>query len=471
MTEVATATLSTPPPPRTRNLALLAFIGLSLSVSMATTQEETPEIGSPLYWALVIGAALLPLLDVGAIYRTLFGRGLLLLGFALTAGSWHLLTGDLRVVLQLGLMVWVAAWLSSDNARLCVRDLLGVYLASVVVGVALWLLTDLNQWGLVPGTTAEHYGVWRVSYFSNIAMSAMLSLAVTMVLTRTMASARAHSLVLGLALYFLVFSFVRTALIALLLYVALRWWFARQDHPSPRSLFWTALLVGIGINLMIATTNVVLEHLQEFPVISRLFLRGETGLTPEEIREQAYRPWLWMQHLILFETSPFLMGLGVFEFSEVQPEALLVGTTPAGNEALLTRLLATYGLPALLFVLYLISRLRESARQCDLWACACFPPIILLVMQWGNFFHPTDAIGAIFFLMIVHGSKAFADDPSALPASEGPETDLDEAAAHPQPLGNEVDGAAQAKESEAGAQARTLAPGRNAAIHPVPGQS
>ena len=79
----------------------------------------------------------------------------------------------------------------------------------------------------------------------------------------------------------------------------------------------------------------------------------------------------------------------------------------ASTTSLLTRLLAVYGLPALLFVFYLVSRLQRLARERDVWACACFPALLLLIMQWGNIYHPTSAIGGIFFLIIALGWRAF----------------------------------------------------------------
>lgn len=394
--------------PRARNLALLVFVIVSLLVTMSITQEETPEIGSLSYWLFIIAAGLLPLADAGAIIKTLLGRARLLLLFGLMAGAWHMMRGDGRVVLQLGLIIWVLAWVSTDKARLNLDDLLLVYILLVVIGLGVWILTDLNKWGLIPGSTIEEIGIWRVSFFPNIANTGMLSLAISLVLTRSTAMARAHPVVLGIALYFLLFSFVRTALIALTLYLALRWWFGRR-HRSARLLFWTSLLVGIGVNLIIASSAVVIDYVQQFPLLARLFLRGETGLTPEEIFQQLYRPWLWWQHLTIFANSPSLMGMGVFEFVDLQTQELNVGSTPGGSESLLTRLLAVYGLPAFLFMFYLISRLRRLARQRDLWACACFPAVMLLIMQWGNIFHPTSALGVIFFLMIVHGSKAFTE--------------------------------------------------------------
>ena len=58
-------------------------------------------------------------------------------------------------------------------------------------------------------------------------------------------------------------SFVRAALIAALIYAVLRWWSARK--PTATRLFWGSLLLGIGVNLAVASSVVVITYLQEFP--------------------------------------------------------------------------------------------------------------------------------------------------------------------------------------------------------------
>jgi hypothetical protein len=70
-------------------------------------------------------------------------------------------------------------------------------------------------------------------------------------------------------------------------------------------------------------------------------------------------------------------------------------------------LLATYGIAGALFTLYLVRRLRVLAWRDDRWACACFPAIFVLMMNWGSVFHPTDGIFIILTLMITKGSAGF----------------------------------------------------------------
>jgi hypothetical protein len=230
------------------------------------------------------------------------------------------------------------------------------------------------------------------------------------VLTKDRATARAHPITLAAATYFLVFSFVRTAFIAAVVYAGLRWWFERRPWRKPMRLFWVSAVVAVASILLIATSSAVVASFQHVPVVSTLLLQGKADLTPEEIFAQIYRPWLWWQQLVLFATSPALMGWGSAEFGVIKTDELIVGQEGAGSEALLTRLLAAYGAAGLLFTLYILGRLRAAARERDTWACAVFPPIALLMMNWGSVFHPTDALFVIFMLMVVRGAAGFSSE-------------------------------------------------------------
>lgn len=406
--------------PKGSNVALMLFVVISLMVSMSVTQQEAPEPGSFRYWLLVLPAALLPLTGLLPVVRTLVGGGWCLLLFLLSAGTWHFLKGDMRAVLQLGLLVWVMAWISSDAARLKTEHIVRLYLSLVFIGFIVYAVTDLNRWGPLPGLTVAEYGVWRVSFFPNIAFSAFLSLVVIMILTRQRVRLARHGFVLAVASYFLVTSFVRTALIALVMYGVLRWWFARR--PTPSRLFWGAVLMGFGVNLAIAGSVVVLDFLQHYPIVSRLFLRGEMQLSTEEIFQQLFRPWLWWEHMQQFFTSPSLMGWGAFEFEDLKKTALIEGQEQGDTVSLPTRLLAAYGIPGALFTVYLVLRLRVAACARDAWSCACFAPVLLLLLQWGSVFHPSDALFALFLMTVVRGSSAFhnsarAHDPTRSKAS------------------------------------------------------
>lgn len=391
------------------NTALLLFALASLAVSMSVGQEEEIDVGSTAYWLLILPAALLPLANTDALVRNLLGRARLLLAMLVLGAAWHLAMGDGRAAIQLGLLVWVLAWVSSARASFSVHQIAWAFTVFVAAGLALDVLTQLNPWGLLPGRTAEEYGIWRVSFFPNIANTGMFSLFVLLLLTRDMRLARRHALVFALAMYFLVFSFVRTALIGAVLYVVLRWWFERPRGPRGSHMAWVALGVAVAVNLMIAASALTLAMVQDFPWLSRLLLRGESGLSADEIFQQLYRPWLWGQHLMLFADSSAMMGHGSFDFAELQTNELIEGHPGIGSDALPTRMLAAYGLAGALFSIYLVVRLRALARADDRWACAAFPTVVLLMMNWGSMFHPSNAFFVFFLLVATRGSRGVID--------------------------------------------------------------
>jgi hypothetical protein len=226
-----------------------------------------------------------------------------------------------------------------------------------------------------------------------------------MVLTSSKQRVKSHPIVLAVAIYFLVFSFVRAALVAAVIYLTLRHFFNKYRRPRPARLFWIAVIVGFGFTLAIFFSAPILYLLQDYQVVSTFLLRGQTNLSTSDILYQLYRPWLWNAHIHLFFSSPGWMGWGssyqaIFDAGE-KPLAT------NGSESLPTRLLAIYGVAGILFTFYLVRRLRVSAFRDDRWACACFPAIFILMMNWGSVFHPTDGMFVILMLMITRGAAGF----------------------------------------------------------------
>lgn len=387
---------------------MMIFVTVGMCVNMSVSQlvNEGIAVGSFRYWLVVLMALLLPLPDLPQIAVTLLGRAKLLLFFLMIAGAWYLIMGDVRAVIQLLLLVYVLTWVSTDGAKLDVQDLTRLYFFIFLVGLGVIFFTNENLYGIIPGRSAVIWEPMRVSIFPNIAFSGILSLAMILILTKTPGLVRAHPIIFAMAVYFLVFSLVRTTLIAVVIYLIMRWWFSTYRVPAPKQMFWTAVIVAFGFNIVIALSAGLLYLLQHNVVISGLFLRGETDISIERIAYQLYRPWLWAVQFKLFATSPWWMGWGVFDFSE-----FTIGDAPplisGGTESLPTRLLTVYGIPAVLFTLYLLVRLRKLALEDDRWACACFPALFILMTNWGSAFHPTDALFVLLMLIMMRGSQGF----------------------------------------------------------------
>jgi hypothetical protein len=396
--------------PPVRNLAMLTYVTLSLFMGLLVHQTIAIERGSWQYYCFVAIAIVPPLFGLLDIVKSLLDRCRLLLFFLLLAGSWQLLVGDTRAAAQLLLFVYVLTWLSTDRATLDTRDLAKLYVALIFAGMIILEFTTFNPYSLVPGRAIAQFGVWRVSFFPNIAFSGILSLSMLLILTRDAKSARSHLVLIAVATYFLMFSFVRAAFLSALMYLMLRLWFVKWREPRPRLMFWIALCVTLGFIAASAFSPRLLYEMQDYPWVSALLLRGKTNMTIGEIAYQLYRPWLWNQQLNLFVSSPWWMGWGSADFYELvsrtikDPDTMLIS---AGSEALPTRLLVVYGVPGLLFTVYLVVRLRKLAFEDDRWACACFPALFTLMMSWGSVFHPVDALFVILLLIMTRGAKGF----------------------------------------------------------------
>ena len=132
-------------------------------------------------------------------------------------------------------------------------------------------------------------------------------------------------------------------------------------------------------------------------------------LEAEEIMAQMYRPWLWLQQVGLFLSSPYLMGWGSFDFFEMVVLPFDDRTATARGHGIAPHAaIVVVRLADPVFIGFLIGQLRRSAKNCDRWAVACFPVVLLLLMQWGSVFHPSDSMFLLFMLMLAKGSRGYA---------------------------------------------------------------
>lgn len=393
------------------NIPLVLFTFASMLQLMTVSQVENHEVGSFLYWVGLLPPLIIPLFHIRPIVQSFRSTGRALLFFLILGGGWHLLKGDIKAAYQLALLVCMLAIASSNAAVLSVRHLVYIYLAMVMVGILVFLFTDFNRWGLLPNQTPESFSSiqgWAISFYPNIANSGIFSFAMFLILSKNFKLDKRKVVVWAVVLYFMVFSFNRTALIGALLYLGLRWLFSRDGGMRPRLMLGVSTAAALGTCLFTASSAILLQFGQQYPIISKVLLKNATDLSREEILSQLYRPWLWGEHLRLFVTSPWMMGWGSFDFFSLLSKTH-EGLVSAGTEALPTRLLASYGLAAVFFLVFLFTSLRSLARQQDRWACACFPPIFFFMMSWGGVFHPTDALLIVFTMIIVRGKAAFIE--------------------------------------------------------------
>ena len=391
-------------------VSYIFFIINSIFASMLLHQEDSITPFSYLYFQIALPAIFIPLIWIKEILKYAVKDGWPLLIFLLSAGVWHLMMhGDVRVVLQLFLFNWVLLWCGALDIRLPTIGYLVIFLGAVLVGVFSYLTTDLNVWGLFPRETGSDYPVWRVSFFPNVVLTGIFSLFAALTVAMNRSGFWLRLFFNLLAFYFLVFSFVRTAFVSLAVFVAAVVWFS---HRQTRSwvMFAVPFCLAFGIHLLIIAAPSVLVILQDNSLISRLFLRGQTGLDASDIFAQLSRPWIWQQHVRIFLDSSYMMGAGNFDFQRLVGHAIGGEAKAAGSESLLTRLLATYGLPTIMLFYFMMKSLLRLAKSRDAFGCAVFPIVIVIAMSYGSVLHPTNFLFVLYFQLMIHGRNMFAEN-------------------------------------------------------------
>lgn len=386
-----------------RDLIVMGLLTWSLMMAMTVSQDYVAEQSTFRYLMFTMPIIIAALCRPLALTTALGGKAMWLVPFLFLSAAHHSIQGDFAAALQVGLLVLGLVWLCSPPVQFNRQDVYRLYGAFVAIGFFVWIATDFNRWGLIPGTTDPAYGIWRISFFSNIAFSGFFSLFVILVATKDGWRNSDNRYILALALYFLIFSYVRTAAICLVLYVFCQFIFRKINRPS--YLFLISLLISIAINVLIAFSSSLFNFLQDLPVISRLFLRGESQLTEFEIYQQLYRPWLWGEQLKLAVSSPYFLGWGSIPFVDlVQNSIFDYGLESGDSVSLPTKLLSQFGLAAIFFWIFLIVCLKQAADRMDRWGCAVFPVVFTAMMHWGSMFHVTDPMAILYFGLLVKGS-------------------------------------------------------------------
>lgn len=311
--------------------------------------------------------------------------------------------GDLASIRSTGLMVLTLLWLGGTRSWLRLATLNIYFLASIVVG-GIWFLLGLSDYGLLPGQYADgaDRGIeWRVSLFPFVPESGFLALVVLLV-NQVHGRGWSRICICALALYFVVFSGMRSALIALLLceiYVALN---SKRCGTRARKAQLVILIVTF-VGAIVASYAAPLMPILPGGVIGNYLFRTETfGDSDVSLSQSVYRAWLWLQHLDLFLSSP-LTGIGTFEFSSVVKESLIEGKDDSGSESFITSWLARLGLCFGPFLVYLWVLVRRAAAAADNLKGTIVLTFGVASLAYGSFIVPYNFMFIVLFCYLLHG--------------------------------------------------------------------
>ena len=236
--------------------------------------------------------------------------------------------GDAPTVLSAGLLALTLIWLTTAPAVIKLATINRVFVLSVLVA-GIFYAFGWSEYGLLPGQyrEGEDRGItWRVSLFPYVAESGFFAL-IVLLANQMHGRGLRRAIYVAAALYFLLLSGVRSALLGWLLclvFMAIdRHCALAAQHRFVRLRL--ALIAGLLLSfLAIVLSSTALQFFPELtqgPLGSYLLRAAADDVGAESIGQSVYRGWLWVQHIDLFVSSP-LVGVGQYEFASLTSRAL-----------------------------------------------------------------------------------------------------------------------------------------------------
>jgi hypothetical protein len=276
-------------------------------------------------------------------------------------------------------------------------DLLNsLFLLSIVVNGVLFLI-GMSIYAIIPGYSKDGELWWRVSLFPQVATSAYFCLVIFFVNVADR-GARLRRLCIVLSTYFLLFSGIRSALIAAFLaggYVMLVRT-GRLRRAGARILYLASTVV-VFVTSLFMTQLLLLVPAFGNPTLNMYLFRTSGGFESEaEAAKAIFRTWLWSEHLRIAAQNP-LFGIGTFDFFAVSSFDPMFADMSSGSEAYLTGLLARVGLPVILFVAAFVAAIMRGIRVDDETVPVVGLFLFLAMLAYGSFINAYDFV---FLVMI-----------------------------------------------------------------------
>jgi hypothetical protein len=247
----------------------------------------------------------------------------------------------------------------------------------------------LSEFSLLPGQTAflaaEGFD-WRISLFPLIPESAFFAL-VVILWNQLCGKGKARFAFIGLGLYILVFSGLRSALIAFLMaeacVAALHVRFFRRAW-LPEGLFVcmiaTFVLIVSAPHILATLTPIESESLNRY-----IFRADQVWQSEQEATKGAYRGWLWAKHLEIMLENPVL-GVGTFDILDhIDVGDPVASGTDTGWESFITAWLARAGLSGLLIPLVVLIAIRNAVRTGNLLGYCLGIVVTVTMLAYGSF--------------------------------------------------------------------------------------
>lgn len=310
--------------------------------------------------------------------------------------------GDLRTVSTMGLFSVTLIILFQVRPKISLGLINTLFILSALITTGMYFF-EYSLYTFVPGIGAHPDLPWRISPFPSVAEGALFAM-VVFIANLTIRSQRHRYPMLAFSAYMLVFSGIRTAIIAAAIsaiYVALN----RYEILRTRSARAIFLIGTIGLFVFSIFSSQLLLALPfaDSEIMQTLFFREEAlghFDADGQIGTAAVRNWIMTQHLSMFSGNP-LVGVGTFDFMmTTSGYGALDNSGGTGSEAFVTGLLARVGLLSIplfvaLFLMHL--SLRDDAAELSICGKIC---LIVGMISYGSFVNAYDIVFILLTLAI-----------------------------------------------------------------------
>lgn len=267
---------------------------------------------------------------------------------------------------------------------------------------ALAYLIGMNFCAIIPGFAHDQI-IWRVSIFPGPADTAYFCAPIILANIWYSKGVVLRRLSLALAVYFLLFTVIRSAAIGIGLAVIYIWLAGKPMFQTSfrRWVLITALLIAfIAMVLLPAILSLLLPADLDIPFLNQYLFHSAEGIEGEQgLSETMYRGWLWLQHISLYLQHP-LFGMGSYNLNDIIDEHILGPTHDySGTESLLTGLLSRLGVVAFLLFGALLTKMHQAVKAGEHAAVACGIVAIVMMICHGGIANTYN----VEFLMLMGG--------------------------------------------------------------------
>lgn len=398
------------PPGTTAYLVMLTYYWL-LEFLVSSGMEV--DRGGAVYLLYVVPVAIFSAVILATILgaRRLTTPARLILLYAGIVGSVAMVRGDVQTVATSVLFSATVATVFICALRPPVAFLNALFAGSILLESALFLLGK-SIYATVPGFSQDGELWWRVSIFPEVAPSAYFCL-IVLFANLVSEGERHRRLWIALAGYFLVFSGLRSALIAAFLGAGYHLLVKRRLIRRPRAQigYIVGAISAFVLSLLSSQILLLLPSLGNEALNMYLFRSG-TGLENEvDAARTIYRTWIWSEHLRIAAANP-IFGVGTFNFTALANYDPLLGNQSQGSEAFLTGLYARVGLPSLLLLASFFAAIVRGIRLAQPLVAIVGISLFVAMLAYGSFLNAYDFVFLVMIGLMVAPDPADTEVPA-----------------------------------------------------------